>query len=88
MPRATAYLPNRRSLSLMCLTSHILRKCRSSQEIAAFPASSFCWSSITRAMSSRALLPGFSARSWLAAYPMSDARQAERLAALMARAGL
>ncbi len=33
----------------------------------------------------RALMPGFSVRDWLAGYPMTDAKQRERLAALVSR---
>jgi DNA-binding winged helix-turn-helix (wHTH) protein/Flp pilus assembly protein TadD len=36
----------------------------------------------------RALRPDFSARSWLATYPMQDERQEQRLASLLAHAGL
>ena len=36
----------------------------------------------------RALRPDFSARTWLATYPMADQRQEQRLASLLADAGL
>ncbi len=36
----------------------------------------------------RALRPDFSARNWLATYPMADQRQEQRLASLLADAGL
>jgi DNA-binding winged helix-turn-helix (wHTH) protein/TolB-like protein/Tfp pilus assembly protein PilF len=36
----------------------------------------------------RSLAPAFSARDWLATYPMTDARQRERLGALLAKLGL